>query len=480
MVKGCSSMKYKNQLKPLMEDEPKGRGLKIAFIGAGSAVWSSRIIIDLILAKSLHGARVYLMDINRERRNLITSFAKRYASELHADLEFVPTTDRIEAIKDADFVVNSAMYGGHMYYERMREICERHGYYRGINSVEWNMVSDYHTIWGYYQFKLALSIAKDVEEYAPDAWLINVANPVFELTTLIQRHVKIKMIGLCHGYHGIYNVMKELGLPREETEFEVLGFNHVIWLTKFKYKGEDAYPLLDKWIEEKAEKYWGRWRETQVNPFDIDLSPAAIDMYKRYGLLPVGDTVRGGTWMYHWDLKTKQKWYGPTGGPDSEIGWMMYIAYLNMQLQRLYEALRDQKHPLAVHIPPEWSGESIVPIIDSIANNRRGEYIVNTLNLGSIPGIPDNVAVEMPVQIDGKGLHRYIFEPLPKKIRDLVLLPRMTRMEMALTAFLEGGREILEDWLHMDPRTKSTRQVQETIDDLLNMPGNEEMKKHFG
>ncbi len=274
--------------------------------------------------------------------------------------------------------------------------------------------------------------------------------------------------------------MKELGLPREETEFEVLGFNHVIWLTKFKYKGEDAYPLLDKWIEEKAEKYWEHWRETQVNPFDIDLSPAAISMYKRYGLLPVGDTVRGGTWMYHWDLKTKQKWYGPTGGPDSEIGWMMYIAFLNMQLQRLYEALKDQKHPLATHIPPEWSGESIVPIIDSIANNRKGEYVINTLNLGSIPGIPDNVAVEMPVQIDEKGVHRYIFEPLPKKIRDLVLLPRMTRMEMALTAFLEGGREILEDWLHMDPRTKSTRQVQETIDDLLNMPGNEEMKKHFG
>jgi alpha-galactosidase len=29
----------------------------------------------------------------------------------------------------------------------MREIPERHGYYRGINSVEWNMVSDYHTTW---------------------------------------------------------------------------------------------------------------------------------------------------------------------------------------------------------------------------------------------------------------------------------------------------------------------------------------------
>lgn len=53
---------------------------------------------------------------------------------------------------------------------------------------------------------------------------------------------------------------------------------------------------------------------------------------------------------------------------------------------------------------------------------------------------------------------------------------RRLRLEWALKAFLEGGRETLEEWLLIDPRTKSNRQVDAVIDDLLSMPGNEEMR----
>jgi len=52
-------------------------------------------------------------------------------------------------------------------------------------------------------------------------------------------------------------------------------------------------------------------------------------------------------------------------------------------------------------------------------------------------------------------------------------------MEWALEAFLEGGRDLLFDWLIVDARTKSTRQVEETIDAILSLPENKEMAKHF-
>ncbi|MEM2744869.1 MAG: alpha-glucosidase/alpha-galactosidase, partial [Nitrososphaerota archaeon] len=161
--------------------------MKIAIIGAGSLAWSSTIIHDLCMTPELYGSTISLMDINEERLNTIYDFARRYAFERKANLKFEKTLDRKEAIKDADFVINMAMAGGHQYYEKMREISEKYGYYRGINSTEWNMVSDYHTIWGYYQFKLAMDIARDIEELSPNAWLLQLANPVFELTTLISR-----------------------------------------------------------------------------------------------------------------------------------------------------------------------------------------------------------------------------------------------------------------------------------------------------
>lgn len=501
--------------------------LKVAFIGAGSAVWSSTIVVDLLINERLRDrVDIWLMDIDPWRLEVIYGFTKRYIEELGVKARAFKTFDRKEAIRDADFVINSAMARGHGYYELLREVSEKHGYYRGINSVEWNYVSDYHTIWGYYQFKLFLDIARDIEELAPNAWLINVANPVFELSTLAFRETKVKYIGLCHGHLGYLKsavlvlgmrLAKEKGLnivekcaalhpecfvavsmlvdPRE-LEVEMIGFNHVIWLTKFRYKGDDAYKYLDDWVKEDAENYWHAWREHVHNPFDIDLAPAAIDMYKNYGLLPIGDAVRGGTWKYHWDLKTKQYWYGPYGGPDSEIGWAMYLAYLKMKLGELASVVFDVSKPVSSRYPPRPSGESLVEIIDAIANDiEKSSYKlytpipgtepvpvpiqVNTLNRDCIPGIPGNLAVEVPARVNGRGVQPVVTTKLPSKILKYVIIPRLMRAEWAIEAFLTGGRDHLFNWLIMDPRTKSTKQVEEVIDAILKIPGNEEMARHY-
>jgi len=317
-------------------------GVKIGVIGAGSIAWASTLVRDLCLTKSLWNSTVSLMDKDNERLDLIYGSAKRYASEVKAELKFEKTTNRAEAVKDADFVINTAMAGGHQYYERMRALSEKHGYYRGINSVEWNMISDYHTIWGYYQFRLMMDVARDIEESSPDAWLLLLANPVFDGTTLVSRESKAKVIGLCHGHLGYHEMTEVLGLESKDVEVVSAGFNHVIWMTKFQHKGEDAHPILDEWIEEKARKYWRTWYQKQTNPFDLQMSPAAIDMYRTYGSVPVGDSVRGGTWKYHWNLEVKKKWFGPTGGPDSETGWKLYLSGHKKWLNRVIKAIRNQ------------------------------------------------------------------------------------------------------------------------------------------
>ncbi len=453
--------------------------VKIAVIGAGSIAWSMTLIRDLCATPSLWKSTVLLMDINEERLNLCYIAAERYASEVKADLRFNKTTDRKGAIKDADFVINTAMAGGHQYYEKMREISEKHGYYRGINSVEWNMVSDYHTIWGYYQLKLMIDIGRDMEELCPDAWLLLLANPVFEGTTLLSRETKLKVVGLCHGHLGYKEMARVMGLDLKETEVESIGLNHVIWMTKFRYKDEDGYQLLDEWIEKKAEDYWKLWRQTQRNPFDLQMSPAAVDMYKKYGLFPIGDSVRGGTWKYHWNLETKRKWFGPTGGPDSETGWAIYLKWQRRSLENIAKHIRDQSTPLIKVFPPRRSEESVVPIMESIVTDNRGIYQVNILNKGMVRGIPDDVAVEVPVEVDGRGVHRTYSGELPKRVMKYVITPRIMRMEWALEAFLEGGRDLLFEWLIVDPRTKSNEQIEETINDILSLPENVEMAKHF-
>lgn len=498
-------------------------GPKIAFIGAGSARWTSRILIDIFMNEDLRNSEIWLMDIDDYRLSIISMLARRFVEELKLPTKIYATKDRAEAIKDADFIISTALPKGYLYYELMRDVSEKYGYYRGINSVEWNYVGDYHTIWGYYLFKLHLDIARDIEELAPDAWFFIVSNPVLELTTMVGRESKVNVAGICHGFLGYRAAIEILAmrLAREklgknitpycaahrfecyrdvldlidfdDVEVEMKGLNHVIWLTKFMYKGEDGYRYIDEWVKEDAEEYWRVWREHTTNPWDLDLCPAAIDMYKTYGYLPIGDSVRGGTWKYHWDLKTKQYWYGPYGGPDSEIGCAIRILQVRRSVEEMSRIAFDTSKPISSSIPFRPSGEVIVTLIDSIYNDKPtdsyelqffGKHIrvpiyVNIMNRGVIPNIPSDVAVETHVRVDGRGIHPIQRGGIPDKLYRYSMLPRIMRMEWALEANLEGGRDSLIQWLIVDVRTKSMKQIEDVIDEILKLPGNEEMARHF-
>jgi len=498
-------------------------GPKIAFIGAGSARWTSRILADIFLNEGLRGSEIWLMDINDYRLNLISTLARRYVEELKLPAKIHATMNREEAIRDADFVISTALPKGYMYYEKMRDVSEECGYYRGINSVEWNYVGDYHTIWGYYLFKLHIDIAKDIEELASDAWFFIVSNPVLELTTMVGREAKVNVAGICHGFLGYRSAIEVLAMrlakeklgknitpycaahrnecykeimqliDLEEIEVEMKGLNHVTWLTKFQYKGEDAYKYLDDWIREDAEEYWSVWREHTMSPWDLDLCPAAIDMYKTYGYLPIGDSVRGGTWKYHWDLRTKQYWYGPYGGPDSEMGCAIRILHVRRNVGEMARIAFDTSKPVSQSIPLKPSGEVIVTLMNSIYNDKpadsyeipffdgqiRAPIYVNVMNKETIPNLPKNIAVETHVKVDGKGIHPIPKDAIPDSLYKYAMLPRITRLEWALEANLRGGRDALFQWLIVDMRTKSMKQIDDVIDTILKLPGNEKMAKHF-
>lgn len=453
-------------------------GIKLSIIGAGSAIFSLRLVRDFCNTKGLSGSLVSLMDIDEKRLNSVHNLATRYADALGANLKFEKTTDMRWSIENADFVINTALIGGHEQLDAIREVGEKYGYKRGIDSQEFNMVSDYYTLSNYNQLKYFLDVAHSMEEICPKAWLLQAANPVFEGTTLISRHSEIKVIGFCHGHYGVDNLIKSLGLDIKEVDWQVAGFNHNIWLTRFLYKGKDAYPLIDRWIEDESMK----WKPK--DPFDDQMSPAAIDMYKFYGRMPIGDSVRNGSWKYHYNLEVKKKWYGePWGGADSDLGWGWYREnYLKESTDKSFKLASDKSINLLKEFPPDAkSGEQHIQFIDALVNGSQERFVLNIPNKGPIiPGIPEDVVVEVPVIVDQKGIHpEEINPPIPKRIMDMYLAPRMLRMEWALEAFLSGDKRILQEILVRDPRTKSFEQAEAVIEEILALPFNKEMKKHY-
>ncbi len=456
---------------------------QISVIGAGSVVFTGRLMVDLCLTKSLSDSTVVLMDIDKKRLNTMYNLASRYAKEMNTALTIKKTVDREEALNNADFVINTVKVGGYEPMEIERKIAEKHGYYRGLG----DRVSDYYGgIGAFHQLNFFLDLARDVEKICPNAWLLQAANPVFEGTTLISRETKAKVVGICHGHFSYTDIVKTLKLKKEDVEVTIAGFNHNIWLLNFLHKGENAYLLLDQWIEKEAEKYWESDEFLKSQPWSTEqMSPAAVDMYRMYGLFPVGDSVRSASpWWYHTDLKTKQRWFGPTGGFDSEIGWSVYLNQLKGMLEQLNAWSNDSSIALTKVYPPTFSGEQHIPFIDAVANDKEAHLQLNVPNKGAISGIPDNVVVEVPTVIckvhgGRKEVTTMHLGELPKRLMLHVLVPRMVRMEQILQAFLEGDRKGLLLLTMEDHRTRSFDDAGMLLEEQLGQPWNSEAAEHY-
>lgn len=437
--------------------------VKLVLIGAGSSTFSLPLVSDLCSTAGLSGSLAVLVDPDTARVEAVRRMAERMAGEMHSTIRFEVSASREDALVNADFVVNTAQVGGHSWTERQRSVAERHGYYRGIRLHD------------YGQALFFLDVARDMERLCPDAWLLQVANPVFEGCTLVHRETRVNVVGLCHGFMSYRNIARVLGVDETRVTAEAPGFNHCIWMTDFRLDGSDIYPLLDEWIARDAEKYWAREDRSYD---DNDMSRAAIHQYKMFGRMPVGDTVRFTGWWYHKDLATKKDWFGRSGGFDSEVGWSTYLDHLAKRVDRLETAMRDEKQS-ARELASTVDNEPVINVVDALVNDQELVTQANIANRGLLPGFPDDLVIECRVVVSGSGVRGVVPRPLPSRVLTGALTPRWHSAELAVQALQSRDKELLLLALLQNHQTRSLAQAEGLLTDWLAEPANVRVRHHF-
>jgi alpha-galactosidase len=449
-----------------------GKSVRISIIGAGSGVFSLGLVKDLCLTDNLRDSEVSFMDLNPERLDTVHRLASRYADELGTSMRFEKTTDRAASLRDADFVINTASAKSHLAQRRERELTAEYGYYYGGVNL--------HA--PFENFDLMLSVARDVERICPDAWLIQSGNPVFDGSTLLHRETNAKVIGLCHGHYGYLDMCNVLGLDPARVTWEAPGLNHCIWLTQFLFDGQDAYPLLDDWIEKSGEEFWRTHIADRTH--DKQMSRGTIHQYRLYGLMPIGDTPRTqattSNWWYHTDLATKKRWFGePFGGPDTEIARPFYVANLEKKIREMGDAAGDPSRRVSDVFGTTKTREQHSGIIDALVNNVEGRFQINWPNRGVIDALPDDVVAEFRVLIDAAGVHPIKPKPLPRKILLEQLLPFWLDMERTLEAYRTGDRSMLLWNVLQSHQTRSYEQGVEVLDAILQDPEHADLAARY-
>lgn len=443
----------------------------ITLIGAGSAVFSLSLIRDFCLTPNLAGSKITFMDINPERLAAAYTLCQRYAAEVGAQLELSQTTNRREALQGADFVINTALSAGHHRLRAGLELGHQHGYRFGGS---YHIMHD-EAFWiNFYQLRLFEAVTQDILEICPNTWHLMVANPVLAgITYLGRKYPQAKVVGLCHGFGGVYHLANVLGLEREHLTFEIPGVNHFVWLTHCYYKGQDVFPLLDRWIEQEAAQFWQTSRPSH------DLGPQAIDLYRRFGAFPIGDTCTpgGGSWpyWYHPTPEIEQQWQENPAG-----WWSRYFAHLEEEIAEIKQVASDTSSNVTAHFPPEMSGEVMVPLIEAIVCDIPRVLIANIFNSGNfVPGVPADFEVEIPTLVSKRGIQGIQTRGLPKPLQAYLLRDRVAPVNMELEAYESGSKELLLQLLLMDPWTRSEEQARMLLDDILALPFHEEMRRHY-
>lgn len=444
---------------------------KIAIIGAGSAVFSLSLVRDLCLTPKLSGATVSLMDIDQSRLDAIATLCRRYAAEVGMDLTVEQTTDRRTCMTGADFVINTALVTG---WQRLRDgwaIAQELGYRYGGSL---HVMHDEPFWLNAYQLRFFEEVVRDLLEVCPDAWYLQVANPVLAgVTELSRRYPQVKMVGLCHGFAGVYRLADALGLSREGLTYEIPGVNHTVFLTHAYHNGEDVFPMLDRWIETGSAEFW------KTAPKSDYMGPQAVDLYRRFGVFPIGDTCTPGggswPWWYHVDAATEARW-----NEDPAAWWEWYFRHGEEDVAAIERVSSDPSSRVSDIFPPEMSGEVMVPLIESIACDVPRVLIVNIANTGDfVPGVPRDFAVEIPALVSKRGVEGIRTQPLPAPVIAHILRDRVATVETELAAWRGGSRERLLELVQMDPWTRSVEQAQALLERVFAMPDHGELREWY-
>lgn len=443
--------------------------MKVTLIGAGSRQFAGTIVRDLLLSQPIadKGLEIVLMDIATEPLREMEAYARSVIERLGHRATLSSTTDLDSAVTGADFVVAAIEVNRYHYWSQDFTIPRKYGFKQvyGENGGPGGL---FHAL---RQFGPLLEIARSIEKNAPDAYFLNFSNPEHKVCEAISRLTNVKVVGLCHGYFmGAGQISHLLDIPLEHLELSAAGINHFQWFQTIRDRrtGDDLYPRLREiereanWVSDWHEialsrillRRFGLWPSPSANHIGEYLSWA--DDYVAAQLQFFHDPAEGSPWA---EGARTPEWHYHIGLVDTERGF--HAPRTDESLMSL-EASLDER-------PLESSEELAIPIIEWIGCGvERDLPAVNVPNRGAIPGLPDEMVVEVPAKVVDGELVPLNMEPLPEGIFAMVRLQGSIH-KLLVEAYVEQSKQKLLQAILLDPVVDNHNHAVAMLDEFLEL-----------
>ncbi|MFD9359474.1 6-phospho-beta-glucosidase [Streptomyces sp. NPDC060031] len=385
--------------------------MKLAVVGGGSTYTPELIDGFARLRDTLPISELVLIDPAAERLELIGGLARRIFAKQDHPGRITTTSDLDAGVADADAVLIQLRIGGQAARLQDETWPLECGCVGQETTGAGGLAKALRTV------PVVLDIAERIRRANPDAWIIDFTNPVGIVTRALLR-AGHKAVGLCNVAIGFQRrFAKLLDLTPADIHLDHVGLNHLTWELGVRKGGPDGDDLLPGLLAAHGDSIAG----------DLRLPRAVLD---RLGVVP-SYYLR---YFYAHDEVVRELGKKPSRAAE--------VAAMERELLGLYgDPALDEKPELLAKRGGAFYSEAAVDLAAALLGDGGSSVqVVNTLNNGTLPFLPDDAVVEVQARVDRSG-------PVPMTAPRLDplysgLIAHVSAYEdLALDAAVRGGRE---------------------------------------
>lgn len=441
---------------------------KVVLIGAGSTVFTQRLVADIILAGEADKWEIALVDIDAKTLDAVDKLVGKMLVAKGANIPVTATVDRREVLPGADFVITTIAVGGRKGWQTDIEVPRRHGIFQpvGDTAMPGGISRAMRMI------PPMVAIARDIAELCPDAHFFNYSNPMTAICRAIRKETGVPVVGLCHGVHHVEGqIARFLGVEDGSISSFGVGLNHLTFLTRIRHNGADAIPLIHEKLREQkatldseiaAKENFPNIVTGRAPRYSDD--PLSWGIFERYSVFPVAmdrhvveffpERFPGGAYCGKILGREAFSIDGRIALGDTWYDDMVAIANSPDPLPKSYYE----------NVPGE--SEQLLEIMHSLIGDERKVFSVNLPNEGAAPWLPEGAILEVNGAALADGFAALVADPLPAALV-AKLNSKIAAIEITVDAALTGNRDLFIEALLADGSVTDTGKARALMEDLI-------------
>ncbi|KOG62477.1 6-phospho-beta-glucosidase [Streptomyces griseoflavus] len=407
--------------------------MKIAVVGGGSTYTPELIDGFARLRDALPLAELVLIDPAADRLELVGGLARRIFAKQGHPGRISWTSDIDAGVDGADAVLLQLRVGGQAARNQDETWPLECGCVGQETTGAGGLAKALRTV------PVVLDIAERIRRRNPDAWIVDFTNPVGIVTRALLSHGH-KAVGLCNVAIGFQRKFARLlGIAPERVKLEHVGLNHLTWERAVRVDGEDVLPRL---ITEHG----------AAIAEDLHMPRSLVE---RLGVVP-SYYLR---YYYQHDEVVEELRSKPSRAAE--------VAAIEKQLLEMYgDPSLDEKPELLGKRGGAFYSEAAVALTSALLGDTGDVQIVNTVNNGTLPFLPDDAVIEVPATVGAGGAKPLPVRPLEPLYSGLIA--NVTAYEhLALEAALKGGRDRIFEALLAHPLIGQIAYADRLTDELI-------------